>query len=230
MELLDGADTSSIQRPNAAAESLTRPRAPSADSRSLTMSKPATPPRLEHLPNGTHHLLVDGAPYLLRAAELNNSSLSSGRYMMDVWPRLVHGNVNTVLGSVSWEQIEPDEGEYEFRELDEVLRDAREWGLKVVLLWFGAYKNGERYIDSFGFVLAHLFYYFPCAPLRPALPPRLWTRCVGVCASMTPAHPPRSHVNIRASVGQARLEALPSGANDLPVRQNRSVRCPRRLF
>jgi hypothetical protein len=108
------------------------------------MSKPATPPRLEHLPNGTHHLLVDGAPCLLRAAELNNSSLSSGRYMKDVWPRLVHGNVNTVLGSVSWEQIEPDEGEYAFGELDEVLRDAREWGLKLVLLWFGAYKNGRR--------------------------------------------------------------------------------------
>jgi hypothetical protein len=173
--------------------------------------------------------------------------------MKDIWPNLVKGNVNTVLGSVSWEQIEPDEGEYEFGELDEVLRGAREWGLKVVLLWFGAYKNGRRLPDSplmFSPSLALLSSPLPTllSPPLPLLLPLLSSllfsfsllsssllalpsaQSIGVCASMTPANPPRSHVNIRASVGQARLETLPSGAKDQPVRSNTSMRCPHRLL
>lgn len=52
-------------------------------------------------------------------------------------------NMNTVLGSVSWEQIEPTEANFDFEALDQVLLDARKHGLHVVLLWFGSFKNGE---------------------------------------------------------------------------------------
>ncbi|KAK6000329.1 hypothetical protein QM012_003961 [Aureobasidium pullulans] len=51
-------------------------------------------------------------------------------------------NMNTVLGSVSWEQIEPTEGNFDFKALDEGLLDARAHDLHVVLLWFGSFKNG----------------------------------------------------------------------------------------
>ncbi|KAH6677814.1 glycoside hydrolase superfamily [Plectosphaerella plurivora] len=98
--------------------------------------------RIVSLAGGTHQLLVNGRPFLMRAAEVNNSSFSSPAFMRAVWPKLVENNVNTVLGAVSWDQIEPEEGRFDFNALDQVIRDARSHGLKLVLLWFGSFKNG----------------------------------------------------------------------------------------
>ncbi|KAH8429896.1 putative beta-galactosidase [Aspergillus melleus] len=97
-------------------------------------------PYLEKASTG-QQLVVDGEPFLMRPAELQNSSLSSAKFMKDVWPQLVQGKINTVLGSVSWEHIEPREGEFCFEELDEILQNARSHGLRLVLLWFGSFKN-----------------------------------------------------------------------------------------
>jgi beta-galactosidase GanA len=88
-------------------------------------------------------LIVENKPFLILGGELQNSSFSSPEYMSDVWTKLTTMNMNTVLGSVSWEQIEPTEGKFDFTSLDRVLLDARAHGLHVVLLWFGNFKNGE---------------------------------------------------------------------------------------
>lgn len=83
-------------------------------------------------------------------AELQNSSMTSAEHMKDIWPKLVDDNINTVLGCVTWEQIEAREDEFSFTELDKVLVDARSHGLHLVLLWFGSFKNGTAdlaYID-----------------------------------------------------------------------------------
>jgi beta-galactosidase GanA len=50
-------------------------------------------------------------------------------------------NLNTVLAPVSWELIEPSEGKFDWTSVDELLRDARAQDLKLVILWFGAWKN-----------------------------------------------------------------------------------------
>jgi beta-galactosidase GanA len=101
------------------------------------------PPVLfERLPKGGHQLSIDGKPFLCRAGELQNSTLSCPAYMRDVWPRLVEGNINTVLGAVCWEDVEPVEGQFKFDDLSEVIDQAREHGVKLVLLWFGSHKNG----------------------------------------------------------------------------------------
>jgi beta-galactosidase GanA len=97
---------------------------------------------IERLPKGGGQLMVDGKPFLMRAAELNNSSLSSRDFMRSVYPRMVNNNVNTVLGSVSWQQIEPEQDRFDFEQLTGVIEDARTHGLRLVLLWFGAFKNG----------------------------------------------------------------------------------------
>lgn len=75
------------------------------------------------------------------AGELHNSSLSSGRYMTDIWPAMKTQGINTLLGSVSWEQIEPFEGAFDFSELDDIILGAWKHVMRLVLLWFGAYKN-----------------------------------------------------------------------------------------
>ncbi|THX54637.1 beta-galactosidase [Aureobasidium pullulans] len=95
-----------------------------------------------HQTANSKQLIVDGEPFLMLAGELQNSSFSSPEYMKDVWSKLTTMNMNTLLGSVSWEQIEPTKGDFDFTSLDQVLLDARSHNLRVVLLWFGSFKNG----------------------------------------------------------------------------------------
>jgi hypothetical protein len=75
--------------------------------------------------------------------ELQNSSMSSAEYMSEIWPKMVATNVNTLLGCVPWEMVEPEEGKFDFSELDKVIMGAREHGLHLILLWFGTWKNGK---------------------------------------------------------------------------------------
>ena len=108
----------------------------------------AAPPRLERQ-GDTQQLLVDGKPFLILGGELANSSASSAAYMAPHWPRLKAMHLNTVLAPVYWELIEPTEGRFDWSTLDALLRDARARELKLVLLWFGAWKNSmSTYVPS----------------------------------------------------------------------------------
>jgi len=88
-------------------------------------------------------LVVHGEPFLMLSAELHNSTLSSAKYMSDdkVWENMKDMSINTLLGSVYWEQIEPVEGKFDFANLDAVIGDARKHDMHLVLLWFGSFKN-----------------------------------------------------------------------------------------
>ena len=88
-------------------------------------------------------LIVNGEPFLMLSAELHNSTLSSAKYMRDakIWENMRAMHCNTLLGSISWEQIEPKEDEFDFANLNEIIFDAREHDMKLVLLWFGTWKN-----------------------------------------------------------------------------------------
>ena len=97
-------------------------------------------PHLEKRGNATQ-LIVDGKPFLILGGELHNSSSSSVAYMKPVWPRLRAMHINTVLLPVAWETIEPEEGKFDFSVVDGLLEDARANNLKLVILWFGAWKN-----------------------------------------------------------------------------------------
>ena len=87
-------------------------------------------------------LIVDGRPFLMLAGELHNSSSSSLDYMKPEWPRLAAMSLNTVLTPLSWELVEPAEGKLDFTLLDGLLAQARQQQLRIVFLWFGAWKNG----------------------------------------------------------------------------------------
>jgi hypothetical protein len=86
-------------------------------------------------------LIVDGKPFLILGGELGNSSTSSLEYMKPVWPKLVQMNLNTVLAPVYWELMEPQEGQFDFTLVDGLIDDARQFNLRLVLLWFGSWKN-----------------------------------------------------------------------------------------
>ena len=113
-----------------------------------SMDAHAAPPRLEQQ-GSTKQLIVAGKPFLILGGELGNSSASSAQYMRPHWPRLKAMHLNTVLAPVSWELIEPTEGKFDWASVDDLLRDARAQDLKLVLLWFGAWKNSmSTYVPS----------------------------------------------------------------------------------
>ena len=87
-------------------------------------------------------LIVNGKPWLALAGELHNSSSSTEKYMVNIWPKLKATNLNTVLAVISWEQVEPEEGKFDFSVVDDLLKGARQYDMKVMILWFGAWKNG----------------------------------------------------------------------------------------
>lgn len=102
---------------------------------------------LSHLKN--NQLIVDGEPFIMIAGELHNSSASSATYMEDVWPKLKSLNLNTVLASVSWDQFEPEEGKFDYEMLDYLILNAEKNDLKLVIIWFASWKNGQSsYIPS----------------------------------------------------------------------------------
>jgi Domain of unknown function (DUF5597)/Glycosyl hydrolases family 35 len=106
-------------------------------------SKPASVDGLPHLEKrgDATQLVVDGKPFLILGGELHNSSSSSVAYMKTAWPRMSAMHMNTVLLPVAWETIEPEEGKLDFTVVDGLLEDARANNLKLVVLWFGAWKN-----------------------------------------------------------------------------------------
>ena len=88
-------------------------------------------------------LIVDGKPYLVLGAELNNSSGSSLEYLRPLWPKIAATNLNTVIATVSWELTEPEEGHFDFSLVDGMIQDARRSNLRLIFAWFGSWKNGK---------------------------------------------------------------------------------------
>ena len=107
-------------------------------------TKPADPavPHLEKRGQATQ-LMVDGKPFLVLGGELSNTVSSDTDRMKVVWP-LLAGKVhmNTVLTGVSWDWIEPEEGKYDFRLVDQLVESARQNNVRIVWLWFASWKNG----------------------------------------------------------------------------------------
>ncbi|PTT68585.1 beta-galactosidase [Arthrobacter sp. HMWF013] len=99
-------------------------------------------PRLERHDSHTR-LIVDGAPFLCMGGELHNSSSSDRHYMAPVWDKVSVSGANTVIATVAWDQVEPAEGSFDFSGLDGLLEDARTAGLRLILIWFGSFKNAS---------------------------------------------------------------------------------------
>jgi hypothetical protein len=105
-------------------------------------------PHLEKKGN-TMLLNVEGKPFLLISGELHNSTAGGFEYMRPVWKKLAAKNLNSVVATVSWELIEPQEGKFDFSLVDSMIYGAREANLKLMLIWFGSWKNaGSVYIPS----------------------------------------------------------------------------------
>jgi len=99
-------------------------------------------PHLEKRGQATQ-LIVDGKPFLVLAGELSNTVSSDTDRMKVVWPLLANKvHMNTVLTGVSWDWIEPEQGKYDFRLVDQLIASARQNDVHIVWIWFASWKNG----------------------------------------------------------------------------------------
>jgi beta-galactosidase GanA len=86
-------------------------------------------------------LFVEGRPFLILGGELGNSTASNLDYLRPYWQNFKKMNLNTILCPVYWELIEPNEGHFDFALVDSIIQSARDYDVKLVLLWFGSWKN-----------------------------------------------------------------------------------------
>ena len=108
----------------------------------LLVAQPHAAPRLEARGQATQ-LIVDGKPFLMLSGELHNSSSSNLDYMKPIWPKLAAMGLNTVVTPLSWELVEPAEGEFDFTLVDGLIDQARQAHQRIVFLWLATWKNGK---------------------------------------------------------------------------------------
>ena len=93
---------------------------------------------------GRATLMVDSQPYFLLGAQVDNSSGWPDR-LDAIWPAAQTLRLNTLEVPIYWEQMEPKHGTFDFTVVDSILSQARAHNTRLVLLWFGTWKNGKMH-------------------------------------------------------------------------------------
>jgi hypothetical protein len=128
---------------------------------------------------------VDGAPFLMLGAQCHNSSAWPAM-LPKVWPAIEYLHANTLEIPVYWEQFEPEPGKFDTSVVDTIVKQAREHKVRLVLLWFGTWKNGSSH-------------YIPLwAKSQPEKFPRIVGKNGNIVDSPSPTRRPRSQADISA--------------------------------
>lgn len=101
-------------------------------------------PRIAIGADGHRTLMVDGRPYFVLAAQLHNSSAWPA-VLDEAWAQALKMSPNTIEAPIYWEQFEPSPGHYDTRNIDALIAKARSTNKRLILLWFGTWKNGENH-------------------------------------------------------------------------------------
>ncbi len=85
---------------------------------------------------------VDGKPFFPIGGESMNSTPASAEDLDVFWKALEILRGNTAELPLYWEQIEPEEGKYDFSMIDFLIQSARKRNIRLIFLWFATWKNG----------------------------------------------------------------------------------------
>jgi hypothetical protein len=94
--------------------------------------------------NGRHALLINGEPFLILGVQAHNSS-GWPAMLPQLWSAVKEVHANTLEVPVYWEQLEAQQGKFDFSLVDTLLNQARKNKVHLVLLWFATWKNGSSH-------------------------------------------------------------------------------------
>ena len=86
---------------------------------------------------------VNGKPFFALGAQSHNSSSYSPEMFSESVKAALAFNCNTLEAPIYWEKIEPQEGVFDFTSIDYMVEMCRAAKLKLVILWFASWKNGD---------------------------------------------------------------------------------------
>ena len=90
-----------------------------------------------------------GKPFFPIGAQAHNSSGYSMEELENLWKACRLMGVNSCAIAVSWERFEPEEGAFDPAIVKQIIAACRERDLKLILLWFGTWKNGHmKYVPQ----------------------------------------------------------------------------------
>lgn len=93
--------------------------------------------------NGRSELMVNGKPFIILGFQWSCDLSSDEAYVESYLPYAREMGCNTVVIPVYWRDVEPSPGNYRLEDLRKRIFACRENGLKMGVLWFGAYKNAQ---------------------------------------------------------------------------------------
>src|SRR5204863_2782078 len=79
--------------------------------------------------DGRYALMVDGRPYLILGGQIHNSSGWPSE-LPQVWESMAALHANTMAAPAYWEQLEPQEGRFDFSNVDQIVEGARAHNLR----------------------------------------------------------------------------------------------------
>ena len=74
--------------------------------------------------DGRYALFVEGRPYLVLGGQIHNSSAWPSE-LPQVWESMAALHANTMAAPVYWEQLEPQQGHFDFSNVDQIVEGAR---------------------------------------------------------------------------------------------------------
>ena len=133
----------------------------------------------------------DGKPFIPLGLQVNNSSTGDPEMMDREMRALKLFGGNLLEAPVYWFRTEPEEGNFCFTDVDDLIHRCREENVSLILLWFGFNKNGHpTYVPEW--VKLHPGKYrlalgpdkAPVASLSPLCQETLEADCRAFCAFM----------------------------------------------
>ena len=90
--------------------------------------------------------IVDGKPFFPLGSEflyVSGYSIRDESETDEAFKLVKGAHGNTALIPVYWDQVEPEEGKFDFTSVDALLASARRHKVKLIPLWFATWKNGN---------------------------------------------------------------------------------------